>query len=333
MRARIAVAAALALAATVLVADAAATRTYRYTLESRGNVHASLDRFAAIGAATLSDIRGWTLNHNIRYVQVSAGPDFRLILASPASVDAASPMCSSQWSCRVGTQILINDVRWRKATPTWPLSRRKYRSYVINHEVGHWLGLGHWSCPKSGATAPVMMQQSKGLGSCSANVWPKFAERRRVAAIRSVARWPIPPWNAPCSLEGTKDDDRLVGTSHADVICGYGGDDELRGKGGHDVLRGGGGHDLLGSGLGRDVARGGAGDDTVVGGPGADRLFGGRGDDTIFGRGGPDRIVGRGGADRLFGERGDDHLDGEGGHDVCRGGSGSNTLRNCEESA
>ena len=50
----------------------------------------------------------------------------------------------------------------------------------MNHEVGHWLGLGHLDCPAPGGPAPVMRQQSIDLPGCAFNAWPLDAE---VAAV------------------------------------------------------------------------------------------------------------------------------------------------------
>ena len=53
-----------------------------------------------------------------------------------------------------------------------------YRRYLVNHVVGHLLGHGHSSCQAAGARAPVMMQQTMGVGACRANGRPLPWERR-----------------------------------------------------------------------------------------------------------------------------------------------------------
>jgi Protein of unknown function (DUF3152) len=166
---------------------------YTYALEARGVPASAMRDFATVAAATLADMRGWSLRHNVSYDRVASNGSFRLILASPGSVAAASSACSSYWSCRVGSQVLVNLDRWRYATPTWTKSEREYRSFVINHEVGHWLGLGHAGCGGVGLPAPVMMQQSKGTYGCVNNVWPLENERARVAALRGGTAWPMIP--------------------------------------------------------------------------------------------------------------------------------------------
>lgn len=74
--------------------------------------------------------------------------------------------------------VVINQTRWQQATPTWDGEAgtlRDYRSVVVNHETGHRFGKGHVGCGGKGQPAPVM-QQSKGLGSCRINPWPKKNE-------------------------------------------------------------------------------------------------------------------------------------------------------------
>lgn len=170
---------AVAVLSAVAAAPASAQR-FTYEVSTQGEVASDRDEFARIARETLNDIRGWSLNYNADYLPVASGGDFRLIIASPQAVDRAARYCSARWSCRVGDRVLINDRRWRNTTPTWPLSRRAYRAYAINHEVGHWLGLGHENCSAKGEPAPVMQQQSKDLQGCEANPWPLPDERARL---------------------------------------------------------------------------------------------------------------------------------------------------------
>jgi hypothetical protein len=72
---------------------------------------------------------------------------------------------------------MINAYRWAQGAKTYgPDKMYAYRQMLINHEVGHRLGRNHEACSRSGAIAPVMMQQTKFLTlngkTCKPNPWP-----------------------------------------------------------------------------------------------------------------------------------------------------------------
>jgi hypothetical protein len=191
---RLVAALALAALAAGLAAGRADAHVYVYTVESRGDVQADVDEFAEIATETLAHPRGWGLRGAIEFQEISSNGQFRLILASPSAVAAAAPVCSAQWSCRVGDQVLINDERWRTGTDAWTGSLEDYRRYAINHEVGHWLGFGHHSCPRDGALSPVMQQQSISLEGCRPMAWPLLWEQGELADEEGLV---YPPWPLP----------------------------------------------------------------------------------------------------------------------------------------
>lgn len=175
------------LRAAVDAAGSCSTGQRRITYETGtlGEVTADLSAFQELAADTLEDDRGWDLGNEIEFTEVADGGDFRLWLADPQEVAAAAAGCSARYSCRVGNDVYINEQRWQEATPTYAgRTLHEYRHYVINHEVGHWLGLGHTSCSGPGRPAAVMQQQSISLDGCEPNVWPLPSE---LQAVR--ARW------------------------------------------------------------------------------------------------------------------------------------------------
>ncbi|MGH9283755.1 MAG: DUF3152 domain-containing protein, partial [Acidimicrobiales bacterium] len=98
-----------------------------------------------------------------------------------SSMRSFGPPCHPRYSCRSGRNVVINEDRWTGGSEPWAGPLEEYRAMVVNHETGHWLGFEHASCPGSGRSAPVMMQQSKGTGACAANPWPLPAEREALA--------------------------------------------------------------------------------------------------------------------------------------------------------
>ncbi len=130
--------------------------------------------FADFVLDTLNDPRSWGHGGRLTFARTDGAADVRVVLASP---DTSARMCLPQrtfgkLSCRTGDAAVLTVYRWVRAIPGYGTDRDGYRHYLVNHEVGHALGHGHVMCPRPGAVAPVMMQQSKGLLGCLPNAWP-----------------------------------------------------------------------------------------------------------------------------------------------------------------
>ena len=125
----------------------------------------------------LNDSRGWKNITEKDFLLVDEeNADFTFIFASPEKTDElCAPLeTNGIYSCRNEEQVVINYFRWENGAADFGTDLKTYRLYLINHETGHILGWGHTGCPKEGAIAPVMMQQSKTTDGCQPYGWPLY---------------------------------------------------------------------------------------------------------------------------------------------------------------
>ncbi len=155
------------------VAGTGPLRTYRVEVEV--GTHVDVDAFAPVVEEILSDPRGWTNADGISLQRVTS-PDADVVvsLATPGTVDLLCyPLATDgDVSCAQESQAIINVKRWQEGAAPSGLGLADYRRYLISHEVGHVLGHHHESCPGPGVPAPVMVQQTLGIGECAPNPWP-----------------------------------------------------------------------------------------------------------------------------------------------------------------
>nr|WP_328895708.1 DUF3152 domain-containing protein [Streptomyces sp. NBC_00236] len=152
---------------------------YRVEVEDGSGVDP--DTAAALIADVLAAPRGWGHGGAHTFHQVANGPAGLVVrIATAATTDR---ICGAQGlntrgevNCRVGETVMVNLKRWQTGSPEFHGPLADYRALIINHEVGHWLGHGHETCPGKGRPAPAMMQQIYGLKGCVSNAWPYDAE-------------------------------------------------------------------------------------------------------------------------------------------------------------
>lgn len=131
--------------------------------------------FARFVRSTYGGAAGWASHGQWRFQQVGPGAtaDFMLMLVTPQTRDLLCGGAPDRYtSCRIGNQVVLNAARWVHGVRGYGASLTTYRQYMLNHETGHRLGLGHELCPGPGRPAPVMQQQTLGLHGCTAYAWP-----------------------------------------------------------------------------------------------------------------------------------------------------------------
>lgn len=145
-----------------------------YTVEVEQGLPLQLRVIAATVDEVLADPRGWTADGGHGLQRTDGASDVRVVITTPETTDdLCAPLdTGGRLSCRMGDLVVLNAWRWVNGAPAFGDDLVNYRRYLINHEFGHALGNPHEDCPEEGALAPVMMQQTKGVGDCEPNPWP-----------------------------------------------------------------------------------------------------------------------------------------------------------------
>jgi hypothetical protein len=148
-------------------------RVVRVRVEVERGLDVDRQAFARFVMATLNDERSWSHGGARSFARTDRTAAFRMVLASPqTTAELCRPLVTyGRLSCRTADMAVLTLYRWVNAIPGYRSNATGYRRYVVNHEMGHLLGLGHQPCPGAGEPAPVMMQQTKGLTGCRPNPW------------------------------------------------------------------------------------------------------------------------------------------------------------------
>ncbi|MFP5334450.1 MAG: DUF3152 domain-containing protein [Actinomycetes bacterium] len=145
---------------------------HRVRVEVEGGLPVDGGAFATFVLDTLNDPRGWTAD-GATFSRTDGDADVVVVLASP---ETSAALCrplrtNGTLSCRKGDRAVLTHFRWVNGADEFD-DLTVYRQYLVNHEVGHYLGHDHVGCPRSGAPAPVMQQQTLMVAPCVPNAWP-----------------------------------------------------------------------------------------------------------------------------------------------------------------
>jgi len=122
----------------------------------------------------LNDPDGW----GIFFEPVSQGESVHIRLCMPSTIYTQCGHTTLSCAELGGRNVFLNAARWFHGAPKSKLSLEDYRQYVVSHEIGHILGFNHKKCPCKGCAAPIMMQQTKGIGQCKPNIKTKVDSRQ-----------------------------------------------------------------------------------------------------------------------------------------------------------
>ncbi len=148
----------------------------RYDVRIEDGLSIDADQAAVEIQKVLDDPRSWRGTRRWRFELAPVGESVTLhaYIVTPETTDrlCAPYLTRGEVSCQNGNRVVLNAKRWLLGADAYGSDLTNYRRYLVNHEFGHALGKRHVDCPGPGRLAPVMMQQTKGLGACRKNPWP-----------------------------------------------------------------------------------------------------------------------------------------------------------------
>ena len=152
----------------------------RYDVRVEDGLSIDPDKAAVLIQGVLDDPRSWRGTRRWRFVLTRVGQSASLhaYIVTPKTTDrlCAPYLTRGEVSCQNGNRVVLNAKRWLLGVDSYGSDLTNYRRYLVNHEFGHALGKHHVDCPGPGKLAPVMMQQTKGLGGCRKNPWPQSSQ-------------------------------------------------------------------------------------------------------------------------------------------------------------
>ena len=152
----------------------------RYDVRVEDGLPIEPDEAAVLIQGVLDDKRSWRATRRWRFELTPVGQSASLhaYIVTPKTTDrlCAPYLTRGEVSCQNGNRVVLNAKRWLLGADAYGSDLTNYRRYLVNHEFGHALGKHHVDCPGPGRLAPVMMQQTKGLGTCRKNPWPQASQ-------------------------------------------------------------------------------------------------------------------------------------------------------------
>ena len=104
----------------------------------------------------------------------SEDPIFHIRISTPETISTTCKLPSNLSCADMNKNVIyLNSKRWVYGSVESGMNLEDYRTYLVNHEIGHLLKRSHNPCSNNiGDSCPVMYQQTISKGCCKPNKYP-----------------------------------------------------------------------------------------------------------------------------------------------------------------